>query len=336
STVNNSLTWTVTRYPLNSSEAFNLNTQRFLINANIEGGNLILGTVPVSAYAEIVNAGLSMTINEGSKPAEIPCSATNPSTGLTCSAGNEGLGVVIPNLPYAGRFEVCAAFGHQINLDSTDTLVSYFQWIETPNDAQTVLQTGKVRQPSGINNVSTAGLQREDTLPVSICGEFEFNSAGKKTLRLMYTQETAGTPVSSVILADGASGSQGDRDFHVTVKSLTQGFPLPFIFNTVTTSNQNGESIHTAKISQGAGTCAVDSQRGTWISSISTFGAGFCDLTVDAAICDINVTSCQATCQSADNTPSLNVTGGKIRVGCDTGAAGQNSIRHVNCMCKKQ
>jgi hypothetical protein len=185
------------------------------VDVNIGGANPSLGTSNVSSYTSISNGSLDMVINPGSQPAQIPCSGTNPSTGITCSAGDEQIGVVF-DVPSVGTYEVCGSFGHQTNLASGGSAFAAFQLIETPNNAQTILQEGRARVDSGSN---VAGILE---FPHKSCAVFNFSSVGKKTIRLMYEQTAGGAINNNLVLGD-RSGGIGQRDIHITVK--------PFINN---------------------------------------------------------------------------------------------------------
>jgi hypothetical protein len=191
------------------------------VDVNIGGANPSLGTSNVSSYTSISNGSLDMVINPGSQPAQIPCSGTNPSTGITCSAGDEQIGVVF-DVPSVGTYEVCAEFQHfiRINAAGSQGVEGTFQFIETPNNAQTILQEGRSRLTSAFAN-STA-VDNYTIKPQKNCGVFKFDSVGKKTVRLAYEQIVLGAPTANSVLAD-RNVAVGQRDIHITVK--------PFINN---------------------------------------------------------------------------------------------------------
>jgi hypothetical protein len=190
------------------------------VDVNIGGANPSLGTSSVSTYTSISNGSLDMVINPGSQPAQIPCSGTNPSTGITCSAGDEQIGVVF-DVPSVGTYEVCASFTRAINVPAAAFVASAFQLVETQNATQTILQEGKSRSVSTLG-VGTSTSTTESGSPHNVCGVFKFDSVGLKTIRLMYEQLVSGVPGLNSILADRAP-TVGQRDIHITVK--------PFINN---------------------------------------------------------------------------------------------------------
>ena len=191
----------------------------WFIDANIGGANPSLGGAAVASYTEITDAGLDMVLNSGSAPAKIPCSATNASTGLTCSAGSEGVGAVFTP-PYPGYFEVCAQFSHFMDVAGSGSIDISFQLIQTANSAQTILQEGKAR---------TGGFTANGNIgtPVVNCGTFLFSDTAEKTIRLMYEQ-TASVVAANTIRAD-RSASVGQRDIRVTVRPSTQNVPRPVL-----------------------------------------------------------------------------------------------------------
>jgi len=206
--------------PSSSQIAVNQNSAGWFVDANISGASPSLGASAVSSYAEITDASLSMTQNTGSASVQIPCSSTNASSGLTCSSGSEGVGVVF-NAPEAGQYQVCGEFTHLYRLNATSTYVqTAFQFVETSNTSQTILQEGKSRTNSGFQIAAGSGVDHEHYAPISTCGTFNFASAGQKTIRLMYEQAVGGTILGSSILAD-SDASSGQRDIHITVEKMS-------------------------------------------------------------------------------------------------------------------
>lgn len=226
------LKWQVIKYPTASAEAITIETIGEHWDVNIGGANPSLGTAGVTSYTEIINAGLDLVINSGSKSAQIPCSTTNPSTGVTCAAGSEGVGIVI-DISTAGRYRACMQFSHIVDISASATLESVFQWVETPNNAQTILQEGKGKQSSQIGSGAIGGAIVK-TSPLYLCGEFNFSSAGQHTLRLMFEQDTTGA-VNAVNILGDRSANNGQRDIHITVDKLDQQMPTP-AFTDLTTS----------------------------------------------------------------------------------------------------
>lgn len=207
----------------------------WLIDVNI-GGASVAWTTLSSTYAEITNANLDMVVNsnKGSAAAKIPCSSTNPSTGLTCAVGSESIGVVFTP-PYAGIFDVCASFP-QISSTSNTTA---FQFVETPNNAQTILQEGGVR-------ISSAGATGT---AMNVCGTFNFSSTSERTIRLMFESPDS----NSRILDIDRSSAHGQRDMRITVRPALQNIARPVLTgDQVTQKGVLNPKIKTAKYSTGA------------------------------------------------------------------------------------
>ncbi len=193
------------------------------VDATIAGANPSLGTGDVASYTEITDAGLTLTNASGNGvlTAQIPCSTTNASSGTTCSAGSESLGVVF-TIPTDGcatstscDVRACVSFTHEGGpvTSAAGNFSAVFQIVETPNNAQTISQEGKTRAAHRvfIEQATTALLDGD---PIHLCGTFTFASAGQKTLRLFYEQiRHAGTINTNVISAD-ALASAGQRDIH--------------------------------------------------------------------------------------------------------------------------
>lgn len=169
-------------------------------------GTAIVGNA-TSTYTAISNSSADMVVNKGSN-LEIPCSSTNPSTGLTCSVGSENFGVVFD--AQVGTYEICAEFSTFVAPSTFDAFAT-FQLVETPNNAQTILQEGKSRQSSGGN---TADANKTKYQSMNVCGTFDFTTAGRKTIRLMYER----TYSTNFYLLTDRNPSAGQRDMHITGK----------------------------------------------------------------------------------------------------------------------
>lgn len=215
------LNFVVYKYPSQQEVGFRADTVAWLVDSNIVGAAPSLGTSAQTAYVGITDSGLAAVQNSGSIGVQIPCSSTNPSTGLTCAAGDESVGVVF-NAPTAGAVEACVAFAYYSNSGNASPQTT-FQIVETPNNAQTILQEGKDRTQAGVTS-------QEGIFPFKTCGIFQFTSAGQKTLRLMY--EMPAKTNAPLVFAD-ADANQGQRDIHWTVKPLNQQVPAPLLVNTI-------------------------------------------------------------------------------------------------------
>lgn len=259
-------------FPPTSEIAYRPEQSNWVVDANISGANPNLGNnLTVSSYTEILDAGLTLTNNSipGAVTAQIPCSTTNASTGTTCSVGTESLGVAY-NQPIAGPVEACVAFAVNSNSGERPT----FQIVETPNNAQTILQQGKDRIPGGID---AGGGTLNQIQNYRVCGTFNMTSAGLKTLRLMYTQVSAtGSGSSNVIYMDGSGGSEGGRDMHWVVKPISSSIQAPVLVGSVTSGSTGAERIERAFVGPtcSASPCTITSQSGSWLTSVTRNSTG--------------------------------------------------------------
>lgn len=269
------LEFRIFRSPINAEITTRAEAYGWLVDANISGANPSLGTSAQTAYVGIEDSGLTLTNNASPNAlsAQIPCSSTNASSGTTCSAGNESVGVAFV-LPAPGEVKACVEFAHQIVLSTSGVLNATFQIVETSNTAQTVVTEGKARIQSGLSTASTSVVH-----PNQVCGYFNFTTAGQKTLRLMYEQAVTATITTNTLLAD-AGASNGQRDIHWTVYPLSQGFPAPVYVGAVTSQTTGQERIERATITN-SGSPTVGSQSGAWISSLTDNGTG--DTTINIA-----------------------------------------------------
>lgn len=206
-------------FPTDAEYAVTNDQSSWLIDANIGGATFGLAGIQ-STFTEITNGSLDLVIgaSKGSATAEIPCSSTNPSTGLTCAVGNESLGLAFTP-PYAGQFEICGDFW----VSNASATYKTYQWVETPNNAQTILQEGGQR---------TGGGGTPTDFSMHVCGTFNFTSTAKRTVRLMY--EAADANSSSIAL--GRDANLGQRDLKITVRPILQSVPRPILTGDQVTS----------------------------------------------------------------------------------------------------
>lgn len=279
----NEVKLTVYRFPSSSEIALNSNSTPWYIDSNLSGANFSLGTSAVSTYTEMTNAGITLTQNTGSSAVGVACSGTNASTvgSTTCSAGSESNGITF-NIPVAGSYLACTSFSAGGSVNANGVLVTGFQIVETPSNAQTILQEGKSRV--GYTQVDTSG---NNTLewPFRVCGNFVFSGSGQKTLRLMYEQAVVATVNSSYVVADAGSGS-GQKDVHWEVYPITNQQPQPLLVGSVTSNTSGLERIERATVADACGSspCTIASQSGSWLTSITRGATGLYTLNFAAGI----------------------------------------------------
>lgn len=192
--------------------------------ANITGANISGAVTAVSAYAEVTNAGLTMTPRTGSAPIAVMCATTNAATApttstSTCSAGNESLGMNV-NIPWPGWYEACVIFAHQMSgAGSNGAHIQITnELIQTPLNAQTLTQEGTERIQSSLTYEGGAASQIA-TFPQRTCGTFLFTAAGNFGWRIMEEVTVTAGSFSNLYMADAAAGN-GQRDIKVTVRAL--------------------------------------------------------------------------------------------------------------------
>jgi hypothetical protein len=290
------LSWKIYRFPTTEEQVLRHDQVAWRVDANIGGANPDLGLGNVSNYTEITNGSLDLVNNSGPGviPAQIPCSGTNPPTGLTCSAGNESVGVSF-NLPAAGDVRACASFSHAAGAPSGSDINTAFQLVETPNNAQTILQEGKVRVQSGSGTLGSNLIR-----PIKVCGNFSFTSAGQKTIRLMYEQLASGSPTSSVIAIDRSS-SVGQRDMHWEVYPRNTYQPAPVLIGSVISGSSGIEMLlrvnfggATPPSNCTTATCTIYQQSGN-VSSVTRSGTGTFNVNLPSGtFSDLPSCSCSA------------------------------------------
>jgi len=214
------------RFPLESQKAVSIDTTPFEVRGNIGGANISLSTSDVATYTHIEDSGLDMTLQTGSRPAEIPCTI-GESTGLTCSSGNEVLGVSwFPDR--AGTYRICFAFGFRVLLGTSQNWDGTFQIIETDNDDETstVYET-KAYAYGYVGASSVSGVDVGQS--PSWCADVPISTVGKKTHLIKYEQNVTGSFTKQLRLDRGASVGNPELSFSIIRVSdqLPQAYLLP-------------------------------------------------------------------------------------------------------------
>jgi hypothetical protein len=258
----------VLKFPSTPEQALRIDQSSWGVDASISGANVDLSTGSVASFAEPENAALTIASKIGSLPVQIPCSGTNPSTGATCSAGNEGVGVVF-NLPRAGVARACVTYSHLISAPASTSATVFFKLVETPNNAQTVTTDGTVFQNHQHNTGASAA---DEAIPFRLCEDFNFTSSGQKTIRVFYKSSIGGALTSHIINAN----STVDATIHWSVVPLSQNFAAPLLVNSVITPNSGVMRIVRGNVTPGVGSCTLNRGEGFTVSDGST---GVCVVT---------------------------------------------------------
>lgn len=279
-------------FPSSTETAVNTDQASWLIDANIGGGNVPMGTGAISTYTEtsFATADLVINTNKGSASAEIPCAGTNPSTGLTCSSSNESIGIAFTP-PQAGSYEACFDFTTEFGSNGAQNIV--WQLVETPNNSQTILQEGGRRANIGSASASST----PNAQSINLCGSFNFADTSKKTIRLMYEKvATAGSPN---LIMDRDS-TAGQRDIKVTVRPILSAYNRPILTSDqVKTRGAINPEIFSAayggaslnSVCPTSSSCTLYNKIGTGISSVNQATAGAFTLGFDKTFSVVNCTA---------------------------------------------
>jgi hypothetical protein len=308
----------VTRFPTREEQVLRPDQVAWRVDANIGSpgsNNVNLGLSDVTSYTGMTNGTLALTNNTGAGviSAQIPCSGTNPPTGTTCAAGDESVGVSF-DLPSAGEVVACVSFSHFIQTGASGSLVTTFQIVETPNNAQNILQEGKSRiSDINGNQNTTIGL------PFRVCGNFSFTSAGQKTLRLMYEQDVTATVINNLVLTDQET-IYGQRDIKWEVYPLNTYQPAPLLIGSVISGSSGIERVERAFTLSNctSSPCTLTSQSGG-VSSVTRSGTGAYNINFSPPF------SAQPTC-----TANCTVVG-TIEAFADVIISGTGSVSNVTC-----
>lgn len=193
--------------------------QGFFIQTRIGGTQMNIGGD--TNYSTPNVNGLDMIIDTGAKwSPEITCAGTEEASGPTC-AGNEEVGIEF-TAPVAGRYEVCGMFTHYVVTATQDIMRVTWQFMETPVNSQAISQRGAGIVTSGgqTENIGV-GPTNEHYAAVKTCGTFQFDSSGRKAVRLMRAGSESDSPPANQIWMNRAGGFEGDRETTLTVRMLT-------------------------------------------------------------------------------------------------------------------
>lgn len=265
-----------------SEQAYRPDQVAWRVDANISGAHVSIPSGNQATYAEMTNGSLTLTQNDGSIGTQIACASGTASSGTTCSAANESIGIAF-TVPRAGDVLACASFGHYLQSGASALdLTTVFEIIETTNTSSAVVSEGKARISTG-----SASLPVNSSVfyPVRVCGNFSFSSAGLKTLRLAYEQSQTTAANQNLILADAASAA-GQRDIHWEVYPITQNIPATLLVGSVTSNSSGQERVERV---QSATTCTstpctISSQSGSWVSSITRHSTGLYTVNIAAGM----------------------------------------------------
>lgn len=287
----------------------------FFISASIGGANAIYNS---AGPAEVINSSLDMVLNKGS--AKIPCSGTNTSTGLTCSAGSEGIGIVF-NTTRSGAFKVC--LNTQVSGDGSTA--SGYRIVHTENNSQVVISTGE-----------SSAFIGQSTSPIRLCDVFTLNSIGEHTFRL-FGETNSG---STTFLLDRFA-TLYERDATITVEMVNHNVSRPIINNMVSTSYLNGIIGNHCTIDGVSPTRDPDSELcNSWIDSTVATGHGDTELIFKAGVFSGDV-DCQVSALSNARHASFKTldqpdASGASVIMSDPGGGTSNDKFTVSCWSKRK
>jgi len=295
------LTFTVTKFPLESQTAYDLNEQGFFISAKNSVGAFSIGTGNDGSWQEMDNSGISLVLNPGSGPAMQTCTSTEVASGLTCS-GNENIGISF-DISKPRSIIACVDLSH---LFSAVQVTQQFKIIETANNSQTqVVDTEEALFAWNATGTHTM------TPGHSFCRTFNFTSVGQKTLRLV--EYTSG--VSSLTL----NRCPETNAVNWVITDAVEGHQI-VINNTVSSPVLSGRQICSFKINNSAGT-PVEFLDDGCIASITDIGVGDYELYFETNFWPTKP-SCTVTMQSTVHDGSCHiedtVSDSKMDVVCHT------------------
>ena len=242
-----------------TQEAFTPEQADFFIDVSIGGADPIMGTSVPS------HPSLDMVLNKGS--AKITCSGSNPSTGLTCAAGSEQVGLEF-NAPVSGKYKAC--FQTYIDSISSD---AYWRLVYTQNSSDTEIQEGKT---IGAHETNSGSIERS---AFRTCAFFDVSSTGPTSFKFK-SKVNSGSPK---IIAD-RNGVTLLRDINITVELVSHNVSRPIIQNMVDTSVGSGARMESCAILNTGTPTTNNSLCDSWVDSFTDNGVGDIDINFKAGI----------------------------------------------------
>ncbi len=189
--------------------------------------------------------------------------ATRTNTG---SAGNPAststLGFKFTSLP-AGRYKVDA------------NIPMYFDGVSANGTCRWRITDGtNVIAVASLTDATASGIADQSASQMG--GEVNYASTADREIKIQVLKEAAGSFNCNVDFSDT------DTMASMTLIPLDRNFPAPVLVGSVTSNSTGAERIERARITVAAGTPAVGTQSGTWISSVSDGGAGLPTLNLTA------------------------------------------------------
>lgn len=162
----------------------------FLSTAIMNVGSIPLGN-PTQAFQEIAGNFSLLLYGDSKGDAWIPCSGSNPSTGITCVSGSEVFGLVI-SAPLAGVYNIQVEFNNLIVGDAVNEGADNLFFIcEVQNDTNTVIRQSKHARHSVALTAADGTSYFES---VSLSEDWTLGS-GKRTIKIFkQVNSTAANP----------------------------------------------------------------------------------------------------------------------------------------------
>jgi hypothetical protein len=149
---------------------------------------------------------------------------------------------------------------------------------------------------------------------MSLCGPYNAPS----TLPVTISVQTL-SQFDDVVM--GSSKAEAASSIEWSIVDITHGFPSPLLVNSVTSSSAGVEGVHRAYITNPAGTVAINSQDGSWLSSCAHTATGDVTCTIASGIYSGNPL-CVVTRNLAD---------GNAFSECDIAGVGSSTSVEVKC-----
>lgn len=234
----------VYRFPTTAEQALRVDTVGQTWNGYISG--VTSGWARTSATQGDFSAGVGTVVTNTLSATNMsaPTVLSGPLPGITFTPGT------------AGVYQVCATSNMANSV--ADNMFAYL------TDASGVVYDYHSYTSSNSNFQTT----------FHMCGNFPATSTAPLSVKVQGSSTTGTLTLASLT---------NPRVMHWSIQKLAENIPAPLLVGSVTSNSAGLERVERAKLSN-SGSCAVLSQSGSWISSVSDPGTGLCGVSFSASV----------------------------------------------------
>jgi len=252
SPISNRFTLQVYRFPSQAQKVFTPTQTGWRVEAMLSGDNtqLSASTVNPLDWTGISISNATLTQSPGSIDVTLPC---EKKSAKQCD-GNPGVSFIPIT---SGDLRVCTSFVHSIQMSGTNNSLTLFKLAETEKPLTL-----------GVNIVYRE-ISQSEARSISLCSTFHANANERKTIQLMYIQQTSGQIQESLLVLKNSIKGAG---MSWEVSPLNQSVALPVFSGSVVNSTTGVSKLEAATLEWNGSNYNVR-QQGDWITKAEQMGA---------------------------------------------------------------